>query len=195
MAASSSRVAVGVEPLDVDPLHLAAPFQLGQPRQERMAAMQFVRSEGHDQEDAIGPQLTDEERDRLPRRGVGPVEVLDDEEDGFDLGKPLQHAEDRVEQSGLERFGLGPESVPSDARDGTSLARSPREVPMTVSRAAGSSFRASARSASTIGPYGIPPSPTSAHPPIRTRTPRSVATTGASATSRDLPTPASPATS
>ena len=60
---------------------------------------------------------------------------------------------------------------------------------------AGSRSRTRPRSASTIGPKGRPPSPMFAQPPVRTRMPRALAMVPSSAMSRDLPTPASPATS
>ena len=68
--------------------------------------MQLVGPEGHDQDDAVLAELADEVGDRLAGRRVGPVQVLDDEDDRFDLGESLEDAEDRVEQARLERLGL-----------------------------------------------------------------------------------------
>ena len=84
----------------------AAPVEFREPRQQRMAPMQLVGPEGHDQDHPVGPKLADEERDRLARGWVGPMEVLDHEDDGFDLGQTLEDAEDRVEEPRLERLGL-----------------------------------------------------------------------------------------
>ena len=78
---------------------------------------------------------------------------------------------------------------------GTSRARSAPDVPTTVSRRSGSSSRTSWPRISTIGPYGRPSSPTFAHAPRRTSTPRASAAAASSAASRLLPTPASPAIS
>ena len=62
---AARRVWAGVEPLEVEPLDPPAPLELGEPRQQRVAAVQLVGAEGHDQHDAIRPELADQERDRL----------------------------------------------------------------------------------------------------------------------------------
>ena len=146
-----------VEPSEVDAFDQTAPVELGQPRQERMAAVELVGAEGHDQDDPVAPELADQERDRFARRRVGPVEVLDDEEDGVDLRQALEDAEDGIEQARLDRLGLdGVATRPAGPSDGTSRARSSRAPPTTASSSSGSSVRASVRRASTIGPYGTP---------------------------------------
>ena len=99
----------GVESLDLQALHQPAAVELGEPRQKRMAAMQLVGPEGHDQDDPIRAELSDEERDGLARGGVGPVEVLDDEDHRFDFGQTLEDAEDRIEEPRLQGLGLGAE--------------------------------------------------------------------------------------
>ena len=48
--------------------------------------MKLVRPEGHDQNDPLGPQVPDEECKRLAGGWVGPVQVLDDEQDRASLG-------------------------------------------------------------------------------------------------------------
>ena len=106
--ASSSVARIGrIEALQVDPFDPAAAIELGEPRQERMPAVQLVRPEGHDQDDPIRPEVADQERDGLAGRRIGPVEVLDDEDDRGDLRQPLEQAQDGVEQARLERFALG----------------------------------------------------------------------------------------
>ena len=84
-----------------------ASLELGQPRQERVAAMELVRPERHDQHDPVGAQVPDEEGDRLARRRVGPMQVLDDEQDRGLFRQSLENAQNGVEQAGLVRFGLG----------------------------------------------------------------------------------------
>ena len=94
------------EAAQVDPLDATAALEFGQPRQERVAPVELVRPERHHQHDPVGAQVPDEERDGLAGRRVGPMEILDDEQDRGDLRQPLQHTEERVEQTGLVRFGL-----------------------------------------------------------------------------------------
>ena len=123
-------------------------------------------------------EVADQEGDRLAGRRIGPVEVLDDEQDGRDLRQPLEHAQHGVEQPGLVRFGL---RSPSSRRrpgssDGTRRARSGLRRPERPPRARRRRARGPASgSASTIGPYGTPPSPMSAQPPSSTRIPRAAA--------------------
>ena len=75
---------------------------------------------------------------------------------------------------------------------GTRRARSGPDVPTRARSSSGSMPRAISARISTMGPYGSPWSPTLAHEPRRTRTPRAVAAIASSPTSRVLPTPASP---
>ena len=164
-----------VEAAQVDPLDATAALELGQPRQERVAAMQLVGPECHDQHDAVGAELADEEGDGLAGRRIGPMEVLDDEQDRARCptaagGRPRSASRSRAWCDSVWRRGR--------RRGGRAERRhepgqiSGRAVPRTVSSSSASSVRASVRSASTIGPYGTPPSPMSAQPPCRTRIPR-----------------------
>ncbi len=89
------------------PLDASAPVELGQPGQQRVAAVQLVGPEGHDQDDAIRGELTDQERDRLAGGRIGPVQILDDEQDRAALGQALEHAQDSVEQPCLQRLRRG----------------------------------------------------------------------------------------
>ena len=92
--------------LEVEALDVAAPADLGQPRQQRVAPMELVGPERHHEDDTICPQLAEEERDRVASRRVCPVEVLDDEEHGLGLRQPLERAEHGVEKAGLVRLAL-----------------------------------------------------------------------------------------
>ena len=79
-----------------------------------------------------------------------------------------------------------------DSRSGISRARLARPAPAIRSRSSAGMPRAQFRSASTIGPNAIPPSPTSTHPPDRTSAPSRRARSASSEVRRVLPTPASP---
>jgi len=104
-----------IEPLQVHPFDPAAAVELGEPREERVPPVQLVRAEGHDQNDPIRSDVADEERDGLPGRHIGPMQVLDDEDDRGDLGQAMEQAQDGIQQTGLERFALGG-AINGDAR-------------------------------------------------------------------------------
>ena len=187
-----------VEAMKVEAFDPPASLEFGQPRQERVAPMKLVRTEGHDQHDPIGAQVPDEEGDGLARRRVGPMQILDDEQDRGRLRQSLEDARERRRAGGpgairsgcVRRLRLGRAERRHESRQLWSGAE-----PRTASSSSASSDRARVRSASTIGPYGTPPSPMSAQPPSSTRIPRPMAISVAARTSRDFPTPASPATS
>ena len=72
-SASSSRVSGPSATLRARGTQL----ELGQQRAQRVAAVQLVGPVGDDDEDALAGQAARQERQRLARRAVGPVQVLD----------------------------------------------------------------------------------------------------------------------
>ncbi len=90
------------QPRERDPLHPAGPLQLGEPRQRRMPAVQLVGAQRHGDQDLIRAQGPDQEPERLAGGGIGPVDVLDDDQHRRDLGQAPEHADERVEQPRLE---------------------------------------------------------------------------------------------
>ena len=186
-----------VEPIEVDAFDEAAPVEFGEPRQERMAPVQLVRPEGHDQDDPVVTELADQERDRLAGRRVGPVEVLDDEDDRLDLREPLEDPEDRVEHAWLECLGLGSRVRPAGAAERRHQAREivagaaddgVEDVRLERADERPQRFDDRAVWHAAVTDVGAA-ADDHAHPASRwrARTPRT--------TRRDLPTPASPATS
>jgi hypothetical protein len=93
---------LAAEPFEVDPLEPTRPGDLGEPGQERVAAVDLVGPVGQAQRDTVGGEVRNEERDRVTGRRVGPVEVLDHEQERPIAGDPLEHPE-----QGLEHVGLG----------------------------------------------------------------------------------------
>ena len=83
---SSSRSTVGVA------------VQLGQPRPQRVAAVQLVAAVGGHQHDRGLGQVGHQERQQVQGRAVGPVQVLDGQDQRPLGGQPLQHAEQPLEQ-------------------------------------------------------------------------------------------------
>ena len=73
---------VGAERGEVDPLDDGQPRQLAEQRSERVAAVQVVGAVGGDHEHALVPQAGGDEAQQVAAGGVGPVQVLDDEQDG-----------------------------------------------------------------------------------------------------------------
>ena len=65
----------------VDPLDTAGAHELGQQRAQRVRAADVVDSIGADDQDALALQVAHEEADQVARRGIGPVEVLQDQQD------------------------------------------------------------------------------------------------------------------
>ena len=91
---------------EVDPLDAAPAIQFGEPRQQRVATVELVAAERADEQDGHVPEGPDEVGDGLAGCAVGPVQVLDDQQHRRALGKPLEQAEERLEQPGLHPIRL-----------------------------------------------------------------------------------------
>ena len=107
IAASSRRRLARLEPGDVDPLDAAGALDLRDPRQQRVASMELVRAEREEQGRRIRAQVPDEVGQGLPRAGIRPMQVLDDEQQGAPRGEALDQAQDRFEQPRLQPLALG----------------------------------------------------------------------------------------
>ena len=68
--------------------------------------MELVRSQGHRHDHGLGAQGPDEEPEGLACRGVGPVDVLDDDEHRRRLGQSAEEAGERVQKACLEELAL-----------------------------------------------------------------------------------------
>jgi hypothetical protein len=82
----------------LDALQVRDAQQLGQERPQRVAAVQVVRAVAGDQGDAAAAQGADQERDQVAGGAVGPVQVLDDQQQRGQLGQAGQQRQDAVEQ-------------------------------------------------------------------------------------------------
>ena len=76
-------------------------LDLGQQRAQRVAAVQLVGPVGADQEHALGHQAARQEGERRPRRAIGPVQVLDQEQHRALLAERVEQREQTLEQSRL----------------------------------------------------------------------------------------------
>ena len=66
-----------------------------------MVRLELVGADRGDQEDAFVAQVADEEGQQVPRRRVGPLEVLDDEHGRRVPGEPIHDTEQDLEQADL----------------------------------------------------------------------------------------------
>jgi len=98
------------------------PDELAQNRQERMTTMQLVGPERAEDQETLVPQLGCDEPQQVQARGIRPVEILDQDEQGPIVCGPPEELEHGIEQrealvrsrwSALERwlrFDLGDET-------------------------------------------------------------------------------------
>jgi hypothetical protein len=92
-----------IQSRQLETLDPSGALQLGQPGQERVTSVELVGAEGHDQPDALVAKLADEIGDEVAGGRIGPVKVLDDDDDRLDGRQPTEGREDRLEQPGLLR--------------------------------------------------------------------------------------------
>ena len=178
--------------LERDPARARVALELGQDGTQRMAAVQLVGPVRRDDEHALGPQAAGEERQERARRAVGPVDVLDPEDERLLLAEAVEQREQRLEQLRLGELGAGrrARAVPQLREQRPELPA--RGRPDSSSRT-GSRSRASPRRTPTIGAYGSSSPPSSTQSPHSTRAPRSRASAASAPSRRDFPTPDSPA--
>ena len=96
------RLAVG-EREELDALDSPAALELGDERQQRVAAVELVGAVGEQQHDRAVAQVADQEAEQVTGRPIGPVKVLDDEQQRAPLGYPGQDPEQELEQAALRR--------------------------------------------------------------------------------------------
>ena len=101
------------EPADLDADDPRQALHLRQPRPERVTPVQLVGAVGTDDGQALGPRVPGEERQHVTGGTVGPVQVLDDEEDRDALPERSQEDEQPFEDPRLdparsiEHVGIG----------------------------------------------------------------------------------------
>src|SRR5262249_274637 len=77
---------------------VTAAFELAEYGPQRVAPVEVVEAVGADQRDAAPPTVADQEHKQVPCGGVGPVQVLEDQDSGRSAPEPLKDAEDVLEQ-------------------------------------------------------------------------------------------------
>ena len=85
--------------------------------------MELVRAVGADDQDSLLSHMASDEGKEVARGAVGPVQVLQDEQDRLTLAQPCQEREEPFEQTGLgplrRRRERGPCGAGSQLRDKT----------------------------------------------------------------------------
>src|SRR5206468_7786452 len=92
---------VSIEAWQVDLLHALQSLDLGEPRTEGVTAMKLVRPIRSDDERSLRSKVAHDEREEVPRRAIGPVQVLDREQDGMVFAEARQHRQEAPEQPRL----------------------------------------------------------------------------------------------
>jgi hypothetical protein len=87
------------ERVQLQPLDRRQPAQLAEQRPQRVTPVQVIGPVGRDHGEPLGPQPGQQEGEQLAGRLVGPVQVLDDQQQrGAGFGRVAEHAGHRVEQ-------------------------------------------------------------------------------------------------
>ncbi len=71
--------------------------ELSEQRPQGVTAMELVAAIGQQQDKPLLAQAAGQKRDERPRRAVGPVHVLEDQDHGRGLAEPVQQVQDRLE--------------------------------------------------------------------------------------------------
>lgn len=104
---------VHVEGVEDDAAHRREAGQLGQDRAQRVPAVQVVGADGGDDQQALPAQPAQQEGQQAEAGAVGPVQVLEDQQDLVLAGGGGQDPGDGVEELQLRQAGLpGPGAVP-----------------------------------------------------------------------------------
>ena len=89
---------LGGERLQRDAAHRGEPAELGEHRAQRVAPVQVVGADGRDDEEAFLPHPAQQEGQQVPAGAVGPVQVLEHEQDGALAGGGGEGRGDGVEE-------------------------------------------------------------------------------------------------
>ena len=98
---------VARERRELDAAHARVALQLGHQRAERMAAVQLVEPVGGDDEQALVAEAAREVGEERASGAVGPVQVLEHEQQRRALAELAQQRERRLEQATLRRRARG----------------------------------------------------------------------------------------
>ena len=171
----------------------AGAAELGQEGAEPRA-LRLVAAVSDHQHDPLAAQVAGQEGQQVPGRPVGPVHVLDHQDQGGLVGEGTEQADEELEQPGLvgwlrRRHRAGMTRSP---RAGRRRASSGQDGPASARTGSTPTWPTRSRSASTAGAKGSSPSANGTQPPTSTRVPILACRAANSLARRVLPTPASP---
>ena len=111
------RQLVAVKWRELDAARPIEPFELGQQRPQRMAAVELIAAVGEQQHHPLLAQAAGEEGAESARRAVGPVHVLQHQHERLLLAEEVEQLHDGLEQLQL-RGCVGPVWAPSRVESG-----------------------------------------------------------------------------
>ena len=74
-----SRDLRSVERMEVDAFDPIVALELGEERHHAIVVVWVVRTYGQDRQDTSGTEVTNQEREEVPRITVGPLDIFEDE--------------------------------------------------------------------------------------------------------------------
>jgi hypothetical protein len=95
------RLLGGGQRPEVDSLDARQPLQVGEVGEEGVAGLEVERPERADEHQPDPLHVADDEIEQVAGRRIAPVKVLEHQHQRPIRGKPLQHAQDQLEQPGL----------------------------------------------------------------------------------------------
>ena len=95
------------ERTQVDPLCMRGPAEFGEQRPQRVIAIEIVGAVARDHEETLIVEVVGQERQQVARGAIGPMEVLEDQDDRSILREVLEEREEREEERRLVDRGLG----------------------------------------------------------------------------------------
>jgi hypothetical protein len=180
------------ETAEFDTADGAQPVEFGEQRAQRVAAVDVVGAVGGDDEEAAAAERAEEVGEEVAGRGVGPVQVLQEDDDRAVGGDALQQAAVSSKRRAMPSSSCRPREVSPSS--GSSRASS-SSCPAAAAASSSGRWRRRARSALEKGAKGSPSAPISTQPPSATTAPSRQAAVANSSMSRVFPTPASPPSS
>ena len=117
-----------IERPEIQPLHRGIPGDLGQPDEERVAALDVLGAERRHDHDASLREVTGQEPQEVAGRGIAPVQILEHEDERSVAAQAIDQGERELEQPGLigratgrRRSGAGSDGIGGDTRCGGAL--------------------------------------------------------------------------
>lgn len=117
---------------EVEAGEVREPGPHGERARERMPAVDVVTAPGHEQPEPLEPSAGEQDGEQLARGLVGPVDVLDDEQQRSPSSEIRQRCVDRLDEPGPVGVAAGAQAEPRDDRGQPGVRRDElvHEVPL-----------------------------------------------------------------